>query len=369
MKKNYFITGATGAIGAALVPILLKDKEISVNLLIRADNAAHLQDRLNKLFHFWEFESNDERKERIVGIIGDISRPLFGMEKGIYDQVSSQCTHIIHCAGNVRMNLSIEDARKCSVDSAKNVVALAKVCKKNNNLEKIEFVSTVGVGGDLSRLPETWISEKREFHNTYEQAKAEAEDYIRDLVETGLPLTVHRPSMVVGDSETGKIIHFQIFYHICEFLSGRRTLSVIPNTGNVRLDTIPCDYVAGVIAWSSRTRETTGQVLHECSGPEHAILLTDLKKMVQKCFREKRIKLPKPVTIPVWLFKAAVPVISLFVPPKAKRAMRALPVFFDYLAENQGFENGETWRQLENKIEFPFVGGYLEKVIGRYLQR
>ena len=127
--------------------------------------------------------------------------------------------------------------------------------------------------------------------------------------------------------------------------------------------------MAKVIAWSSKTRETTGQIFHECSGPDHAILLSDLKKVVQKCFRKNGIKLPKPVTIPVWMFKAAVPVIALFVPAKAKRAMRALPVFFDYLPESQRFENDETRKKLKDEIEYPLVDGYLEKVMGRYLPK
>ena len=41
-------------------------------------------------------------------------------------------------------------------------------------------------------------------------------------------VTLHRPSMVVGHAETGKVIHFQVFYHLCEFLSGRHTRGLIP---------------------------------------------------------------------------------------------------------------------------------------------
>jgi len=364
--KIYFVTGATGTIGCALIPLLLENKDIHVYLLIRAKNKDHLEERLEHLYRFWEFDENDERKDRISVITGNIKLPEFGLDTDLYRELSQKCTHIIHSAGNVRMNLSIDDARECSVTSAKNIIELAKVCKSNKNLKKIEFVSTVGVGGRMQGIiPEKWLVEKREFHNTYEQAKAEAEDYIKSYADKGFPITVHRPSMVVGDSKTGKVIHFQIFYHLCEFLSGSRTLGIIPDTGDTCLDIIPSDYVAGVIAWSSMTEKTIGKVLHECSGPDNAILISDLKKRVQKIFSEHGENLPRPFSIPIWFFKSILPVISMFVSSEAKRGMKALPIFFDYLSDAQKFENKVTLlKELKGTcLVVPPVDMYLERVL------
>ncbi len=151
------------------------------------------------------------------------------------------------------MNLELEVARQHALGSAKNIVELALACEASGSLQKIEYVSTVGVAGRMPGiLPESWITQPREFHNTYEQAKAEAEDYLREQIEQhNLPVTVHRPSMVVGDSKTGKIIHFQVFYYLCEFIAGRRTLGILPYFGDAVVDTVPVDYVAQVIKWSS----------------------------------------------------------------------------------------------------------------------
>jgi nucleoside-diphosphate-sugar epimerase len=247
---------------------------------------------------------------------------------------------------------------------------LGKICRTNNHLKKIEFVSTVGVGGRMQGIvPETWLTSEREFHNTYEQAKAEAEDFIKSYADEGFPITVHRPSMVVGDSKTGKILHFQIFYHLCEFLSGGRTLGITPDTGQTRLDIIPSDYVAGVIAWSSSTEKTVGKILHECSGPDQAILVSELKKRVLKIFNNHGERLPEFFSIPVWVFKAILPVIGLFVSKSARRAMKALPVFFDYLATSQGFGNGQTRDDSKDSgIELPAIDGYLEIVVNKYLE-
>jgi nucleoside-diphosphate-sugar epimerase len=210
-------------------------------------------------------------------------------------------------------------------------------------------------------VPETWITEKRSFHNTYEQAKAEAEDFIRGEIENGLPATVHRPSMIVGDSITGKIIHFQVFYHLCEFLSGRRTFGILPEVGDARLDIIPVDFVAKAIIWSSNERRTIGKILHLCSGPEHSIPIKSLQTHVFTVFQTLGCRLPATKTIPRWFFRACLPPIGLLVQPSIRRAMKALPYFLEYLAEEQSFANIITAKLLRlNGITFPEASDYLD---------
>jgi nucleoside-diphosphate-sugar epimerase len=245
-------------------------------------------------------------------------------------------------------------------------VELARACSR---LEKIEFVSTVGVGGHLPVVPETWITEPRTFHNTYEQAKAEAEDAIRGEVERGLPLTVHRPSMVVGDSRTGKIIHFQIFYHLCEFLSGRRTFGLFPRLGSARLDIIPVDVVARAIVWSSGQPELAGRILHLCAGPEEAIRLIELRERVRRLFFAEDAKQVPCFDLPPQLFSGILNIASRFMDGKTRRAVGALPVFLDYLATDSWFENEATRRLMtETRVYFPIWKHYLDAVIGAYLK-
>ncbi len=303
-EKCYFVTGATGAIGSALVPLLLEESGSRVQLLLRADSETALRERLETLYRFWGVAPDDIGwRQRVQALRGDVTLPRFGLDDAAYEALRVDCTHIIHAAGIVRMNLPLEDARRSAVGAARHLVELARACPR---LAKIEFVSTVGVGGYLPVVPETWMTEPRTFHNTYEQAKAEAEDAIRGEVERGLPLTVHRPSMVVGDSQTGKIIHFQIFYHLCEFLSGRRTFGLFPRLGAARLDIVPVDVVVRAIFWSSGQPELAGQVLHLCAGPEGAIRLTELRKRVRQLFPAHGFKVPLYISLPTRLFTGAV---------------------------------------------------------------
>src|SRR5690606_25545540 len=105
---------------------------------------------------------------------------------------------------SVRMNHPLGQARRAAVTATENILQLARLSRNNGLLQKMEAVSTVGVGGKYhDALPERWLDVPRSFHNTYEQSKAEAETILKNEVDRGMPITVHRPSMIVGDSRTG----------------------------------------------------------------------------------------------------------------------------------------------------------------------
>jgi thioester reductase-like protein len=366
--KTYFVTGASGAVGSAVVEELLRDPDVRLKLLIRAKSAQELAERLRGLLGYWGI-ADGTAAARIEALAGDTTRPMLGLPEEVYVRLASECTHVIHSAGVVRMNLPIEEARRSAVGAAREVIALARRAAMDGHLEKVEFVSTVGVGGRLpGTLPERWIHEPRGFHNTYEQCKAEAEVDVEAAVKEGLPITVHRPSMVVGDSRTGRIIHFQVFYHLAEFLSGARTRGILPDPGATQLDIVPCDYVAKAIVWSSRSESTRGSVLHLCAGPGLSLTIARLREMVRIAFVGHGRVLPRPVTVPSWLFRAAIPAVGAVAPERDRRALSTLPIFLDYMAEAQSFGNPQTVARLSPAgIRLPDVTALAYRILHFYL--
>lgn len=373
MIKKYFLTGATGAIGSTLIPLLLEDADSMIWALMRADSDKHLEQRIEQLLRFWASSSDQAREvlRRLVPVRGDADLPKFGLPENSYAEISLQCTHIIHCAGVVRMNLPLQVARQHAMGAAKNLVELALIGQASGALQKIEYVSTVGVGGRMPGvIPEAWITQSRDFHNTYEESKAEAEDYLCQQIELhDLPVTIHRPSMVVGDSKTGQIIHFQIFYYLCEFLSGRNSFGVLPYLGEARLDTIPVDYVAKAIKWSAGHQDAAGKVFHLCSGSDTAIRLSTLQQLVRSEMLNYGIGLPKVVSLPSAVFSILLRLMAYWVPESTKRALKAVPVFIDYLSDQQSFATEETEQYFKNHSgPLPISNNeYLSLVFKRYL--
>ncbi len=367
---TYFITGATGVLGSAIVQELLKNTSYKLVLLIRAKDDESLNNRKIWLLNFLKLNADIDIK-RIEVIRGDIELERFGFSTGDYDRLGVTVTHIIHSAASVRMNLPLEQARRTAVFAAENILQFSEICQKNRQLKKVEIVSTVGVGGKWKGpLPERWIHEPRTFHNTYEQAKAEAEAIIEDKASNGLPLTVHRPSMIVGNSHTGSIPHFQIFYHLTEFIVGRRTWGVLPNISDHYVDLVPADYVAQVITWSSVSSCTAGRVLHLCAGPEQAILLEDLRKLATIKFQEQHLFTSKKIILSASFFKVCIMLVSPFVPTRLRKKLVTLPIFLDYLSDEQVFSNKETRQLLESS---GFISSqsdnFLNAVINYYLNQ
>ena len=370
--RHYLVTGATGVVGSALLRRLLDDADVHASLLVRAPDDAALAARTDALFDFWRWGSAEAAvRSRVHAIRGDATAPRFGLGASAYDALLGRTTHVVHAAGAVRMNLPLEQARHSACQSAHEILAFTWALHRAGKLGKLEFVSTVGVGGRMPTVPEQWIDTPREFHNTYEQSKAEAEQLVRQAVDDGLPVTVHRPSMVVGDSHDGRVLNFQIFYHLCEFLSGRRTLGLFPPLGDQVLDIVPADMVAGAIDWSSRTQATAGRVLHLCGGPSGAVPLEALRERVRACMQRRGLRLPGVRTLPGPLFVRLLRLAGLFVDARSRRALATLPVFLDYLATHQRFENRRTIALLAGAVGVQHDGwqAWLDTVLDHYLDQ
>jgi thioester reductase-like protein len=366
--KSVLLTGGTGVIGSALVPLLLEERDTTVRLLLRADSEEHLGERLGRLFAFWHLEPAGPLARRIRAYRGDVSAPQLGLANGDYTQLAGEVTHVIHSAGNVRLNRPLSEARRDAVDAAVHIVALARKCQSEGRLAKLEFVSTVGVAGRSRGLvPEQPLCEVREFHNTYEAAKAEAEALLLREIRTGLRATIYRPSMVVGDSRTGTTIHFQVFYYLAEFLAGSRTCGLVPETGAVRLDIVPVDYVAEAICRGSERPDACGRIFHLCSGAVSSPPLTELTKLIREQFRAHGRSLPQLRVLPRGVFKALA-VLGGRAPGKTARALRTLPYFLAYLEEGQTFQDEATRAFFaQSGPRLRCVEDYLPRVMQYYL--
>jgi nucleoside-diphosphate-sugar epimerase len=300
-------------------------------------------------------------------VSGDVSLPLLGLIPANYERLSREVTHVVHAAGNVKLNQSLADARHSAVDSLQHVIEFANIGLGQGKLRKLDYLSTIGVAGRRPGvIAEEPLTESRGFHNTYEQAKAEAEALLWDRMQSGLPATIHRPSMIVGDSRTGRIIHYQVFYHLAEFFVGLKTGGVVPDFGNARLDIIPADFVSRAIRHACFHSDATGRILHLCSGPRQSWLMTTLSDRLRGTLPENA-DLPPLRTVPMdefqrllgsWRARAAAAEVGF---------LKGLPYLLDYLAEDQTFANEKTAEYLHSAgLRVPPVDAYLTRIMRLY---
>ena len=121
-----------------------------------------------------------------------------------------------HLAAVYDLAVPPEIARRVNVDGTANVVDL---CHSLPRLRRLQYVSTCYVSGRYAgEFGEDVLAEGQPFRNHYESTKYDAEQLVRDAMAGGLPATIYRPGIVVGDSTTGETLKYDGPYFIAGFL-------------------------------------------------------------------------------------------------------------------------------------------------------
>jgi long-chain acyl-CoA synthetase len=128
-----------------------------------------------------------------------------------------------------------------------NVMRFALKAKKHSQLRGVAHISTAFVCGERpGHFFEDALDPSKTFSSTYDRTKWEAEQKVRAL-RSELPITIFRPSIVVGDSRTGRIVSYNVLYTPLRYI-GMGAVKIIAGSPNVRLDVVPVDYVTRAVS-------------------------------------------------------------------------------------------------------------------------
>jgi thioester reductase-like protein len=220
------LTGATGFVGKEILDRFLARDRV-VFALVRAPDHDAAARRL-------------PAHARLTAVAGDIEQPGCGLDAETADRLASDVTTVMHCAASVSFDLPLEDSRRINVDGTRHVLELAERCPQ---LERLSYISTAYVAGEPRRLfRENQLDVGQRFRNPYERSKFEAERMVRERA-AGLPLQILRPSIVVGDSRTGRTSSFNVLYGPLKAFA-RGGIPAIPARRSSPVDIVPVDYVA-----------------------------------------------------------------------------------------------------------------------------
>lgn len=220
------LTGATGFVGKEILDRFL-DRGRRVFALVRARDDDAAAGRLT-------------RDAFLTPVAGDIEQPRLGLSEPRAAGLAEEVTTVVHCAASVSFDLSLRDSRRVNVDGTRNVLELAERLPR---LDRLSYVSTAYVAGEPRRLfGEDELDVGQAFRNPYERSKFEAERMLRESAG-GLPLQVLRPSIVVGDSRTGRTSSFNVLYGPLKAFA-RGAIPAIPARRSSPVDIVPVDYVA-----------------------------------------------------------------------------------------------------------------------------
>jgi NAD(P)-dependent dehydrogenase (short-subunit alcohol dehydrogenase family) len=249
----YFVTGATGFIGRHLVQRLLeRDGEIYV--LVREESAA----KLESLIESW----GPQAKERVRPVTGDLAKPSLGVsEKELEKLRSAPISHFFHLAAVYDMTADEERNRVANVEGTRHAVQLA------NKLDVgcFHHTSSIAAAGLYKGLfREDMFDEGQKLDHPYYRTKFESEKIAR--TQTKVPWRVYRPSIVVGNSETGEMDKIDgPYYFFTAIKMARHYLPgwfplVGPELGYTNI--VPVDFVAASMDHIAHQPGLDGQAFH-----------------------------------------------------------------------------------------------------------
>ncbi len=208
-ENPILITGATGFLGSHFLLWLSQHRPSTAYAVIRGSSNGERQTKLQQALHGAAdgyLPSPDWRKvladTRVVR--GDIEERLCGVQAADLEALrDAGAREFWHFAASLNFEEKRRELiRSQNVDGPLNAIDLAIQL----GVDRFVYVSTAYTAGAADgHFEEALHSRESSFSNAYEESKCEAEHRVTSrCAEHGLPLTILRPSIVIGSSFTHK---------------------------------------------------------------------------------------------------------------------------------------------------------------------
>ncbi len=242
LDETIFLTGFPGFIAGRLVKRLASEGARFL-LLVQPAFLARAREEAARI----AAETNAPADSFQI-LEGDVTQTDLGLLTVDLELARERTTMLFHLAAIYDLAVGRELARRVNVEGTRNVNRFA--LEKLKKLRRYHYVSTCYVAGlRTGAILETQLKHDAGFRNFYEETKYLAELEVEDL-KTKLPVTIHRPSVVCGDSRTGETAKYDGIYYLIHYLRMQPGLLSLLNIGNknVRLNLVPVDFVVEAMA-------------------------------------------------------------------------------------------------------------------------
>jgi thioester reductase-like protein len=327
------LTGATGFLGMELLVRYLERTQRRVYALVRSGDDREATARMRATLRSL-FGADHLYGERVTAVRGDITRPDFGLRDTDADALAEQVSEIVHGAAAVSFELGLDAARAVNVEGTRGVLVFARRCHERGGLSRLSHISTAYVAGEHSGcFSEDELDVGQSFRNAYEQSKFEAERLVAGS-HGRLPITVLRPSIVVGECDSGWTSSFNVLYWPLRAFA-RGAYVALPARRDSPVDVVSVDYVADAILALGQAREAEGATFHLTAGA-HASSVGELVELATAFFKR-----PAPRLIEPALYRRIVHplLVRSSRDERYRRALARSEVFFPYFAARVRYDD------------------------------
>lgn len=252
--ETFFLTGFPGFIAGRLVK-RLATPGTQFFLLVQPNFIEKAKQDIEKIV-----EETNVPLENFALIEGDITKENLGIAEKDLEIVQAETTDVFHLAAVYDLAVPKEIGYTVNVEGTKNVNELVKTLP---NLRRYNYISTCYVAGKRKgEILEDELAHDEGFRNFYEETKYFAEMEVENL-KKDFPVTIFRPSVVVGDSKTGETAKYDGIYYVIFYYKMFPALLRLANVGNtkVKLNLVPVDFVVEGIAALCKDENAVGKTI------------------------------------------------------------------------------------------------------------
>jgi thioester reductase-like protein len=349
-----FVTGFPGFLGSRLLPrILRRSPEARATCLVQPKFEELAKQRAAVI------EAGDPIVAgRIELVAGDLTKPGLGLADAA--RLAGDTTEIWHLAAVYDLSVPRAVGMQVNVEGTRNVLRFAEDCR---SLRRHHYVSTCYVSGrHAGPFGEGDLDVGQSFNNFYEETKFLAEVEVAAARSDGMPTSVYRPSIVVGDSRTGDTQKFDGPYFLLQWLVRQpRGWALVPLIGDptmVRFNMVPSDFVINAIDHLSALDASTGRT-YQLADPRPLTVDALIDEMCRAVDR-RGIRIPLPRRLTTWALANIEPLERFLGIPASAVAYFAHPTHYD---------TSETDRDLaDSGVSCPPVAAYLPTLVDFMIQ-
>ena len=334
VAPHLLLTGASGFLGkVVLEQALRRDPDLTVTLIMRprgVRSAAARFRSVSKSPCFARLPADWTRRVEVVE--ADLSQPKAGLTDEARALLAGRVTHLVNCAASITFDLPMPDALRANVESALNVMELARAC---TDVRSVVNVSTAyvtphragapideelppltepaselydrirnggGAGGgheESGREADRPLLEQNDRRNSYILTKSLCEHLLVERY-ADLPLTILRPSIISAaraEPFPGWIDSGAAFAAFV-YLVGSGQLQELIGDPQTRLDIVPCDVVAAHILgelFDPPTADERPQIRHSTAGREQSATIAEAADEITRFFHHYPVDNPPQI--------------------------------------------------------------------------
>lgn len=352
MGNTFLMTGYPGFLARNLVDQLLRDHGETIDhiyLLALPDLRGQAAEAIQTYAHN---HGRDPNMFTIVG--GDITKPGLSLEADVDHMLKKSVTHVFHLAAIYDLAVPKDIAYDVNVNGTRQVNDWVQTL---TDLKRYIYFSSAYVSGKREgRIYEHELAEGQNFRNHYEQTKYDAEVLVDQLKES-IPLTIIRPGVVKGNSQTGQTIKFDGLYFMLNYLDNTRFLPM--NTyfgeGKPEGNFVPSDYILQSTSYLALASVGEGKTYHLTDPNPYT--MRELQQMLSEYYLGR----PPKGIVPVRLGKA----MMKFKP--VRKRLQVETEVLDYFLIDSSYDCSQAQADLEGSgISCPDLKDTLPSMISFY---